>query len=347
MKKITLALCAFLLMGVSYSQAQTTVIEAENVSPKSNNPNPGTPSSVDRELLLSLSNNTTLRVPTGTTVLNYAQGAGFGGVDLTPLLTSIGFTVTFEDGTNDLDVLIPSAAWDLVILQVHSSVLLPAEITAIQTYLTGGGKLIMSYWNLDAEPGLQASLGISSTIDFFAPLPITVWDAANPIFNNPNVVTGLAVIDDNAGDDNGDRMEPAADGTAVAGFVAVDTPNEAAIIIGNGGQSIYHGFAGADVDLTSFLNLIENEAEVFFLGTQDNLIQGFDFYPNPASNMLNLNAVDTIERVAIFNILGQKVFDQSINALSSQVDLSKLAVGTYVMSVTVGAQTGRYKIVKR
>ncbi|GHC54571.1 hypothetical protein GCM10008083_18530 [Ulvibacter litoralis] len=82
------------------------------------------------------------------------------------------------------------------------------------------------------------------------------------------------------------------------------------------------------------------------LGLLDNTIQGFSFYPNPAETTINLDSVDTIESVAIFNMLGQKVVDQTINATTSQVDISKLATGTYLLQVSVNGQRGTYKILK-
>ncbi len=338
MKKITILFSAMFLIGISYTQAQT----ATSGSNYSDIANP-----VDMDLLLELSNNSTLRVPAGSTVYNYMQES-FGGVELGTLLTGIGFTVTEGSALGVLDIDIPSQAWDLVILQVHNNALTPTEVSAIGDYVAGGGKLIMSYWDLDTNPTLQAIVGVSNTIDFLAPLPVTVWEGADPIFNTPNAVTGLAVIGDNAGNDNGDRMEPAAGAVALAGFVATPTVNEAALIEANGGNTYYHGFAGADMDLTSFVNLIENEAEFLLtLGVNDNIIQGFDYYPNPATNTITVSSLDNIERVAIYNILGQKVHDQSINALTSQVNVSTLATGTYVMRVTVDGQVGSYKLVKK
>jgi hypothetical protein len=82
------------------------------------------------------------------------------------------------------------------------------------------------------------------------------------------------------------------------------------------------------------------------LGVDDNGIAGFSFYPNPANDILNLSSVDIIENVAIFNMLGQKVADQTIEATNSQVNISHLATGTYVMKVAVNGQVGTYKLVK-
>ncbi len=82
------------------------------------------------------------------------------------------------------------------------------------------------------------------------------------------------------------------------------------------------------------------------LGVADNVIEGFSYYPNPANNVINLSAQDNIENVAIYNILGQKVVDQNINATSSQINVSGLSTGTYIMKATVNGTTASYKVIK-
>ncbi len=82
------------------------------------------------------------------------------------------------------------------------------------------------------------------------------------------------------------------------------------------------------------------------LGVSNNTIQGFSYYPNPASGIVNLKSVDNIETVSIFNILGQKVMDQNVEATTSQLDLSQFNTGTYIMKVSVKGQIGTYKIIK-
>ncbi len=83
------------------------------------------------------------------------------------------------------------------------------------------------------------------------------------------------------------------------------------------------------------------------LGVEANTIEGFAFYPNPANDRLNLTSIDNIESVALYNILGQKVIDLDVNATTTQVDVSKLSVGAYIMKVSSNGQTGTYKVIKK
>jgi len=87
------------------------------------------------------------------------------------------------------------------------------------------------------------------------------------------------------------------------------------------------------------------EIECEFLGVFDNEIAGFDYYPNPASSTINLNALETIEHVALYNVLGQKALDQTLDATSTALDVSSLATGTYLMRVTVNGEIGTYKVI--
>jgi hypothetical protein len=82
------------------------------------------------------------------------------------------------------------------------------------------------------------------------------------------------------------------------------------------------------------------------LGVSDDAVEGFSFAPNPAQDVLNLNAQTNIERATIVNVLGQTVIDAEINATSSTLDISSLAAGTYILKVAVGDETGTYHIIK-
>ncbi len=76
------------------------------------------------------------------------------------------------------------------------------------------------------------------------------------------------------------------------------------------------------------------------LGVSDNTIAGFSYYPNPTNGILNLKSVDNIEHVSLYNLLGQLVVENRVNATTSQVDISGLSTGTYLMKVSVNGQIG-------
>ncbi|MCB0453657.1 MAG: T9SS type A sorting domain-containing protein, partial [Aequorivita sp.] len=58
-------------------------------------------------------------------------------------------------------------------------------------------------------------------------------------------------------------------------------------------------------------------------------------------------SVDNIENVSMYNVLGQLVIDNRVNATTSQVDISGLSTGTYIMKVSVNGQIGTYRVLKQ
>ncbi|QNJ99229.1 T9SS type A sorting domain-containing protein [Constantimarinum furrinae] len=82
------------------------------------------------------------------------------------------------------------------------------------------------------------------------------------------------------------------------------------------------------------------------LGTADNTIEGFSYYPNPANEVLNLSSIEMIDSVSIYNILGQQVLGMDVNATRSELNVSSLTTGTYIMKVSVNGEIGTYQIIK-
>ncbi len=72
----------------------------------------------------------------------------------------------------------------------------------------------------------------------------------------------------------------------------------------------------------------------------------FKVYPNPVKDRLTLSYTENMTDIAVFNLLGQQVLSKKINATESQIDMSALAGGTYLVKVNVGNQVKTLKIVK-
>lgn len=73
---------------------------------------------------------------------------------------------------------------------------------------------------------------------------------------------------------------------------------------------------------------------------------GFKSYPNPVKEVLNLSYNKNISSVAVFNLLGQEVMTKAINANQSQIDMSHLSAGTYLLKVTADDQVKTIKVIK-
>uniref|UniRef100_UPI00404B8B49 T9SS type A sorting domain-containing protein n=1 Tax=Flavobacterium sp. TaxID=239 RepID=UPI00404B8B49 len=57
----------------------------------------------------------------------------------------------------------------------------------------------------------------------------------------------------------------------------------------------------------------------------------FSAYPNPVKDVLNISYATEISSVTVINMIGQEVLSKNINATSSQVDMSQLRAGTYIV----------------
>jgi hypothetical protein len=68
-------------------------------------------------------------------------------------------------------------------------------------------------------------------------------------------------------------------------------------------------------------------------------------YPNPTKNNVNIASKANIERVEMFNMMGQKVSENSVNSMVTSVNVSNLNAGTYVLKVYTNAGVFAKKIV--
>lgn len=79
----------------------------------------------------------------------------------------------------------------------------------------------------------------------------------------------------------------------------------------------------------------------------NNALLGFSMYPNPASNLLNISAKETIQNADVFNVLGKKVMSVNVNNTNASLDISNLASGIYLVKYNVGNTTGTAKFIKQ
>ncbi|GEM56633.1 hypothetical protein B0A58_15635 [Flavobacterium branchiophilum NBRC 15030 = ATCC 35035] len=75
--------------------------------------------------------------------------------------------------------------------------------------------------------------------------------------------------------------------------------------------------------------------------------QKYVVYPNPIKDVLNISYFKNIDRIAIYNLLGQEVLTKNTNTTQSQVDMSHLSAGSYILKVTSDNQTKTIKVLKQ
>ncbi len=82
------------------------------------------------------------------------------------------------------------------------------------------------------------------------------------------------------------------------------------------------------------------------LGTEKFETSNVKMYPNPVKNTLNIEAKGSIERVAVYSILGQEVMSKSPKSNSTTLQTSGLQKGTYIVKSTIDGKTSTSKFIK-
>ncbi|MBR1680992.1 T9SS type A sorting domain-containing protein [bacterium] len=70
-------------------------------------------------------------------------------------------------------------------------------------------------------------------------------------------------------------------------------------------------------------------------------------YPNPASDVVRVNAQDNINNVEIINTLGQVVYSSAVNNNSAQINVAGLQKGTYTIKINSEGKIITSKIIMK
>jgi len=113
------------------------------------------------------------------------------------------------------------------------------------------------------------------------------------------------------------------------------------------GQTVYIAFRHHNSSDEFELN-IDDVAVTTTLNSQGFLKNGFSIYPNPASNLLNISS-DTfvINTVKIVDINGRTVKQVAINETTTQVNISDLTAGIYMITIESENGSAVQKLVKQ
>ncbi|MBW3517693.1 T9SS type A sorting domain-containing protein [Flavobacterium sp. NKUCC04_CG] len=82
------------------------------------------------------------------------------------------------------------------------------------------------------------------------------------------------------------------------------------------------------------------------LGVNDFDLTKLNYYPNPVKDILTITYKETIVRVEVYALTGQRVLTQHASDNIVLVDMSRLATATYVVKIYTDSQTQFVKIVK-
>ena len=111
------------------------------------------------------------------------------------------------------------------------------------------------------------------------------------------------------------------------------------------GQNVYISFRHYDTTDQFVLGLDNIKVTAGVLGVTDSYFNDFKYFVDD-NDQLNVAATFALEKIDLYNVLGQKVFAKSLSNTSEIIDISAITSGTYIATVTIEGQSKSFRIVK-
>lgn len=153
--------------------------------------------------------------------------------------TRLGLTFT-RGRAADFNTLLRGSRWDLVIVDMPSTEPSGMWQAAIVDHIAAGGRAIHTQWQSASLGGLGAAYQVTVGLGHDT-LPFYRW-SMDSLFTTPQVVPDRFTMIMDLWGTNGFYLEPMMGARAAAGFTMTPTANQAAIVIGNSGRTIFNGF---------------------------------------------------------------------------------------------------------
>ncbi len=185
--------------------------------------------------------------------------------------------------------------------------------------ITGNGTLQLTYIVGGQDPDFSAE-----NYTVYISTGNTIADFMNP---DPAVTVSFT---ENLGND------PAAAGALVPRTVDASSLD--------GATTVYIAFRHHDVSDQFIINFDDVILTGTILSVEDNVLEGFNYFVS--NNQLNLSANNSMEKVALYNILGQQVVSQKLSNNKETVELSGLQSGVYIATVSIDGASKTFKIIK-
>lgn len=184
--------------------------------------------------------------------------------------------------------------------------------------VTGNGSLQLDYMVGGQDP------------DFFSENYTVYVSTGNTIADFENSDPTITVsFTENLGDD------PAAAGELVSRTVDLSSLD--------GATTLYIAFRHHDVSDQFIINF-DDVMLSGVLSVEDNVTDSFKHFV--ANGQLNLSANTAMERVALYNMLGQEVVSQKLARNNETVNIAGLQSGVYIATVSIEGASKTFRIVK-
>lgn len=159
-------------------------------------------------------------------------------------LNDLGIPYQLFTTSEYIDDFLDSKSWGLFILNEMNWQLTGIELDEIYAYVDAGGKLLMSYHDMDAHPShpLWSKLGVEHSLTLSGAPMVYLWDVSHPIFSEPNDHSAFNYSSGNALSDDGDAVTIREGYTALAGSTADVQDGRAVIVVSNDRQTLFNPF---------------------------------------------------------------------------------------------------------
>ena len=78
-------------------------------------------------------------------------------------------------------------------------------------------------------------------------------------------------------------------------------------------------------------------------GIDESMAQGIEMYPNPVKDMLTVKA-EGLSNVVVYNSVGQKVFEQNVDAEETTINTGSFEAGIYMVRIIANGNEVTRKI---
>jgi len=108
------------------------------------------------------------------------------------------------------------------------------------------------------------------------------------------------------------------------------------------GQLVY--IAVQCVSQDAFVFMIDNLMVSSTVGIEENEMSNISIYPNPATNLVNIESDVQINSIQIINYTGQVVYNQQTSGTNVQVNTNDFSAGVYFVNISTSEGTAIHKL---
>ncbi len=172
---------------------------------------------------------------------------GYSGTYRDPValaMNDLGISYQLFRTSEYIDDFLDSKSWELFILNEINHPLTGLELDDIYAYVNDGGRLLLSYYDMDAHPThpLWSKLGVEHSTTLSGSPSIYVWDTSHAVFTNPNDHSAVNYTSGIGIGDDGDSVTVLAGYIALAGTTADVQAGNAVMVVSSDKQTMFNPF---------------------------------------------------------------------------------------------------------